>query len=50
MLDQLELFQILSVEQQEDVNNYIERENKRVADRKASIGIMVELLKWRYYL
>jgi len=45
MLDQLELFQILSVEQQEDVNNYIERENKRVADRKASIGIMVELLK-----
>ena len=45
MLDQLELFQILNTEQQTEVNSFVERTNKQVVDRVASIKKMIDLLE-----
>jgi len=45
MLDQLELFQVLSNEQQSDVNSFVERTNKQAVDRVASIKKMIDLLE-----
>lgn len=44
MLDQLELFQVLNNEQQKEVNDYVERCNRNVIDRVASIKKMIDLL------
>ena len=45
MLDQLELFQVLNTEQQTEVNSFVERTNKQVVDRVASIKKMIDLLE-----
>jgi len=45
MLDQLELFQVLNQEQQNEVNRFVERQNHYVADRMESIKKTVEMLK-----
>ena len=45
MSDQLELFQLLNKEQQQEVNSFVERTNKQVVDRVASIKRMTELLE-----
>ncbi len=44
MLDQLELFQVLSQEQQNEVDRFVERQNQHVIDRVASIKKMIDLL------
>ena len=45
MLEQLELFQVLNDEQQNEVNRFVERQNHYVADRIESIKKTVEMLK-----
>ena len=45
MSDQLELFQLLNKEQQQEVNSFVERTNKQVVDRVASIKKMIDLLE-----
>ena len=45
MLEQLELFQVLNTEQQTEVNSFVERTNKQVVDRVASIKKMIDLLE-----
>ena len=45
MLEQLELFQVLNQEQQNEVNRFVERQNHYVADRMESIKKTVEMLK-----
>ena len=45
MLDQLELFQVLSTEQKTQVNSFVERTNQQVVDRVASIKRMIDLLE-----
>ena len=37
MIEQLELFKVLSQEQQTQVNSFVERTNQQVVDRVASI-------------
>ena len=45
MKDQLELFQVLSTEQKNEVNRFVERQQNRVDDRIATIEKIVRLLK-----
>ena len=45
MKDQLELFQVLSTEQKNEVNRFVERQNNRVDDRIETIEKIVRLLK-----
>jgi len=45
MLEQLELFQVLNDEQQNEVNSFVERQNKYVVDRIESMKKTVEMLK-----
>jgi len=44
MLEQLELFQVLNQEQQEEVNSYVERCNQNAISRVACIKRMIDLL------
>jgi hypothetical protein len=45
MLDQLELFQVLNQEQQNEVDRFVERQNKHVTDRIESMEKTVDMLK-----
>jgi len=45
MIEQLELFKVLNTEQQTEVNSFVERTNKQVVDRVASIKKMIDLLE-----
>ena len=45
MIEQLELFKVLSQEQQTQVNSFVERTNQQVVDRVASIKRMIDLLE-----
>ena len=45
MKDQLELFQVLSTEQKNEVNRFVERQQNRVDDRIETIEKIVRLLK-----
>jgi len=45
MLEQLELFQVLNDEQQNEVNSFVERMNKHVTDRIESMKKTVDMLK-----
>ena len=44
MIEQLELFKVLNTEQQTEVNSFVERQNKQVVDRVASIKKMIDML------
>jgi len=44
MSDQLELFQVLNNEQQQEVNSFVERCNQQVINRVASVKKMIDLL------
>lgn len=44
MIEQLELFKVLSQEQQNEVDRFVERQNQQVVDRVASIKKMIDLL------
>ncbi len=44
MIEQLELFKVLSQEQQNEVDRFVERQNQHVIDRVASIKKMIDLL------
>ena len=45
MLEQLELFQVLNDEQQNEVNRFVERQQHYVTDRIESMKKTVEMLK-----
>ena len=45
MIEQLELFKVLSQEQQNEVDRFVERTNQQVVDRVASIKRMIDLLE-----
>jgi len=45
MIEQLELFQVLNDEQQNEVNSFVERMNKHVTDRIESMKKTVDMLK-----